>query len=231
MLAGNVAYISAKAGSKVLLVDGDPQGSVSSWFLQEALEYELADVLQGTISLEKALVELGENLCLVPTFGIGGSLKTYAENALEKEPLIFQDLGEGAERVGFDLVIYDLSPGIGRLERCILLGCDEVIAPLTPEYLSLDGVDIFSEFLGQVRKGFKKYVKHEKIVLNLLNKSFRRHEIYRDKIRELGYQLFEVGQDAKIPESQIMHLSLLEYDPHSRVIPELERLSKSLREG
>jgi hypothetical protein len=67
--------------------------------------------------------------------------------------------------------------------------------------------------------------------LNLLNKSFRRHDIYRDKIRELGYQLFEVGQDAKIPESQIMHQSLLEYDPHSRVIPELERLSKSLREG
>ena len=150
---------------------------------------------------------------------------------MEKEPFIFQDLGEEAERIGFDLVIYDLSTGIGRLERCILLGCDEVITPLTPEYLSLDGVDIFTECLGQVRKGFKKYVKHEKIVLNLLNKSFRRHDIYRDKIRELGYQLFEVGQDAKIPESQIMHQSLLEYDPHSRVIPELERLSKSLREG
>ena len=150
---------------------------------------------------------------------------------MEKEPFIFQDLGEEAERIGFDLVIYDLSTGIGRLERCILLGCDEVITPLTPEYLSLDGVDIFTEFLGQVRKGFKKYVKHEKIVLNLLNKSFRRHDIYRDKIRELGYQLFEVGQDAKIPESQIMHQSLLEYDPHSRVIPELERLSKSLRVG
>ena len=28
----------------------------------------------------------------------------------------------------------------------------------------------------------------------------------------------------KIPESQIMHQSFLEYDPHSRVIPELERL-------
>lgn len=228
-LSGNIAFIASKE-KRVLLIDGDPQGSMSSWFLSKTPDHELADVLQGQISLEDAMVKLNDNIFILPTFGIGGSLKEYSENALEKEPYIFDDLKDEAEKLGFTLIVYDVSPGIGRLERCILIGCHETITPLSPEYLSLDGVQIFTDFLTRIRKGFRKDIKHEKLVINMINKSFRRHDIYQTEIKKLGFQVFEVGQDSKIPESQMVHKCLLEYSPSSRVIPELKRLTNSLLE-
>ncbi len=229
-LSGNVAYIISE-NSKILLVDGDPQASLSSWLLNKSPEYELSDVLQGKATLREAIIQLNENLFILPSFGVGGNLRNYAENQLESEPYIFDELKEEATRLDFEFIVYDLSPAIGRLERCIILGSDETITPLTPEYLSLDGIEIFADFLERVKKGFKRTIKHEKIVINSMNEGYRRHKIYRDKIRNLNYKIFEVGQDKNIPESQMFHKSLMDFEPKSRVIPELKRLATALAEA
>ncbi len=226
-LSGNIAHIVSE-NSKVLLVDGDPQASLSSWLLNKNPEYELSDVLQGKTTLSESIIQLNENLFILPTFGVGGNLRNYADNRLDEEPYIFDELKEEAMKLKFNFMIYDLSPAIGRLERSIILGSDEVITPLTPEYLSLDGIEIFTDFLERVRKGFKRIIKHEKIVINLMNEQYRRHKIYRDKINSLNYEIFEVGQDKNIPESQMFHKSLIDFEPKSRAIPELKRLATAL---
>ncbi len=233
-LSGNVSYLLSKH-VKTLAIDGDPQGSLSSWLITESPKYELADVLQGKASLREALVQLNENLSILPTFGVGGSLRHYGETELEREPFIFEDLNTEMSKLGFAVAVYDTGPSTSRLERCILLGSSEVIVPLSPEYLSVDGIEIFEDFLQSIEKGFKRKVRHGKIVINLLNKRFSRHGIYADRIKRLsegkGYRVYEVGQDASIPESQTVHVSLPQYNPHSRVIPELERLAKDLLDG
>ena len=38
-----------------------------------------------------------------------------------------------AGRLGYDLAVIDTSPANGRLERCVLLGCDEVVPVLSPD--------------------------------------------------------------------------------------------------
>lgn len=223
-LAGNVAYLTK---FKTLLIDGDPQGSVSSWFLTEAPEYELADVLQGKATLSETMLELKDGLYLVPTFAIGGGLRAYSDMALDREPFIFQNLREEAESLGFEVVIYDLGPAAGRLERCVLLGCDEVVTPLTPEYFSVDGIEIFKQLLQEVQR-YRGEVQHRKIVLNLINRSFRRHVKYRDLVKGLEYEVFEVGQDAKLPEAQILHKSLVDYAPGSKILPDLRTLAEAI---
>ena len=195
-ISGNVARLASKH-QKTLLVDADPQGSLSSWLVSDSPAHELADVLRGTVTLREAILELGPRLGLVPTFGLGGSLEDFAENALEKEPFVFEELGAEAGRLGYELVIYDAHPGKTRLERCVVIGSGEVISPLTPEYLSLDGIEIFKGFLAEVQKGFRRTVRHDRLVLNMVNASFRRHAIYQEKIRALGFELFEVPQDSR----------------------------------
>jgi cellulose biosynthesis protein BcsQ len=47
-ISGTLACQSALDGYRTLLVDVDPQGNASSWFLNAAPTYELADVVQAS---------------------------------------------------------------------------------------------------------------------------------------------------------------------------------------
>jgi len=106
-------------GIPTLLVDVDPQGNASSWFLTGDLEYELSDVLQGLCYVDDAIVEVPnvKNLFVLPTFGIGGGLKTYAETKIAEEPYVLQDLVQELKQK-FDRIILDLPPGLGKPKFC-----------------------------------------------------------------------------------------------------------------
>lgn len=230
-LSGNIsAYLSGNY--KTVLIDADPQGNSSSWFItDQKVKFELADVLQGNCQLTDALVKITDSFYLFPTFGIGGSLKLYSENKLNDEPFIFEDLCNELEKQLFQVCIFDLSPGMSRLEKSVLLCVDEVITPLTPEYFSLDGIEIFNNELKKINKSFRRDINHKKIVLNNLNKSFNRHLTNLEKIKRLDYDLFIIPQDSKLAEAQSNNKSIFEYLPGSKSVPELQKLALAIMEG
>ncbi|MBP7554426.1 MAG: ParA family protein [Spirochaetes bacterium] len=227
-LSGNVAYSISKT-KKTIMLDCDPQGNLSSWFITDKnLQYELSDILKGNVPLKDVIYQITDNLFIIPTFGLNGSLKNYAETQLNDEPFIFEDLCVEIEKLGFEFAIFDLSPGMSKLEKCVLLAMDETITPLTPEFFSIDGIVIFNNELQKINKAYRKNVVHNKIVVNNINYSFRRHNIIYDKIKKLDYQIFTIGQDSKIAEAQLQNKSIYEYYPESKTIPELNNLAESL---
>ena len=173
-LSGNIAWLLSET-QKVAIVDCDPQGNTSSWFLTKAPAHELADVLQGSVEVKEALVDITDNLSILPTFSLDGVLKQYAETRLNDEPFIFEELGEELASLGYEILIYDLSPGMSRLEKSVLLAMNEVIVTLTPEYFSVDGITIFNNELQKLNYNFRRKVRFNRIACNMVNKSFRRH--------------------------------------------------------
>ena len=226
-LSGNIAWLLSKI-KKVALIDCDPQGNTSSWFLKEAPPHELADVLQGSVEVKEALIDITDNLSILPTFSLDGVLKQYAETRLNDEPFIFEELGEELNDLGYDTVIYDLSPGMSKLEKSVLIAMDEVIVPLTPEYFSVDGITIFNNELQKLNRNFRRNVRFNKIACNLVNRSFRRHTDFIQALKRLDYELFLIPQDTHLAECQIHHQPLSGYDRNSRALPELKRLAVSL---
>ena len=229
-LSGNLGHLASKT-HKTLLIDADPQGSLSSWLITDPFRHELADVMQGKSVLKDTMMKLRERLWILPTFGIGGHLKAFAETNLEEFPFAFKDVLKDAATLGMETVIVDCSPGLGRLERMIMVAAGEVITPLSPEFFSLDGIEIFADFVRTTRERFREPLEHRRIVLNMVNRRFRRHGIYRSRMMDLGYEIFEIGQDSRIPEAQMMHLPLAEYEPRARTIPELQRLADVITGG
>ena len=223
-LSGNVAGALSR-DRKVALIDCDPQASLTSWLVEDPPDLELADALVDTRRTGDALVERG-GFWMIPTFGVDGALQAFADNQLDDMPFVFDDLCQALEASGFEVAIFDLSPGFGRLEKRILAVMQEVITPLTPEYFGLDGIEIFAHALADLRKNFRSQVRHRVIVANMMNRSFRRHTAYHGQLEDLDYQLYTVSQDSKLSEAQTYHQTIFEYAPRSRSVPDLERLAE-----
>lgn len=226
-LSGNIAYCSGQS-RKTILIDVDPQGNSSSWFITETPKYELVDILRGNTEAGEAIIHLSEQFYILPTFGLTGALKQYAESQLNDTPFIFEDLCGELEKLGFVIAVFDLSPGMSRLEKCVLLAMDEVVTPLTPEYFSIDGISIFNNELKKINKAYRRNVQHKKIIANNVNRTFRRHNVFYNQFKALDYELFSIGQDSKLAESQIYNKSIFEYYPASKAIPELKKLTSAI---
>ena len=203
-ISGTLACESALNGVKTLIIDCDPQGNVSSWFLSKPPKYELADVLQGKCYVDAAIIPVPgiDNLYILPTFGIGGSLKLYSETKLAEEPYVLQDLVTEVSK-DFTHIVLDLSPGLGRLERSALIASDEVVSPMTSEVFSLDGLEIFIHELQKLKKNMRSQVKHNKIIINSYDTRIKQHrDIYAAAMESGNYKVYLIPVDPIFRKAQ-----------------------------
>ncbi len=142
----------AAAGRRVLLVDLDPQASLTLATIGESSGSCIAEVigtsLPGTISLAQIIRPLGERLDLAP----GGLSLSVSEIGLitrmGRENILKKALG-GLN--GYDTVIIDCGPALGLLVENALNAADGVLIPTLPTPIDLRGVAILMESLSAVR--------------------------------------------------------------------------------
>ncbi len=230
-MAGSVGYALRRHG-RVLLIDGDPQGNLTSWYLGDGdLQRELADVMQGRCDLAEAILGVREDLDLLGTFAVAGDLKEWSETQLVSKPFAFEQLCEQARGLGYDFLIFDLGPGISILEKSILAYIDEVVPVVAAEYFSADGVEIFEHELERLRQDRKAEFVAERMVVNRVNNRYALHKAYQDVLRGRHYRVFTVHQSTGISDCVPEHSTVFEYDPKNRNLAVLESLAAELATG
>lgn len=150
----SVASQLAVDGKKTLFIDADPQGNATGWILKE-LNHELADVLFNSCQVEEAIQGTSiDNLFILPTAGLGGDLRLYAETKASQKPFIIKQLLPKLEALGFEYVIIDTSPAFSPLEKSCFLASDEVIPVMQIDIFSTDGLSVFSRMIEELRTDF-----------------------------------------------------------------------------
>lgn len=218
---GNVGHAMARHGHRVLMVDADPQGNLSSWFLTAAPDYELADVLTGRCKPLKASVSLRPNLWLIPTFGLGGGLSEWADTKAPAEPFAIADLIEKL-RPAFDVILFDIGPGTSAFGQVVNSAVDTVVPVVLPEYFSVDGLEIFNDYMESIRTKRRSTAKPGPVVINRVDLRQATHKRYM----ELGEIV--IGQSTDISDATIAHQTVFEFAKHNRFAHEYERLGVTL---
>jgi cellulose biosynthesis protein BcsQ len=226
-IAGNTAYMMAHS-DRTLLVDGDPQGNTTSWWITDSIPWEMADILMDRCRLHQAIMQVRENFYILPTFGIDGGLKEYAEMKLTNQPYAFEDLLREIENEDFKYVVFDLGPGISLLERSILSEVQEIVGVAQTEFFSVDGIEIFENELKRLRKERRAKAQTNKLVINRVNRSYLYHNQYYDHLDGLKYRVFTIGQSTEISDAIPNHKALAEYAPKNKFIREFETLAGAL---
>jgi len=224
---GNIAW-ELRAKGRVLLVDADPQGNLSSWIHPAPFDLELADVLAGSAQLADAIRPVREGLDLLPTFAIGGGLKEWAETKLYGRPQTFGRLVRDVAALGYEYLVFDMSPGASFLERSIVAACDEALPVLRPEVFSVDGLEVFDETLREIRDDLGGRATAPRLVVNGLNRSIPTHCAYCDGLAGIGRELFVVPTSARIVSAQTERLFLAEAAPGDRPLAEYAKIAEAI---
>jgi len=135
--AVNLAAGLALKGYRTLLIDMDAQGNVSVSFGAQT-RHTLYHVLMGHISAAEAAVRVRDNLYLLP-----------ANETLAACEIKLAQMARGRDRVlagrmegikAYDYVVIDCGPSLSLLNQNALTYADQVLIPVSCDYLSLVGV-------------------------------------------------------------------------------------------
>lgn len=141
----NLAAALARAGKHVLLVDLDPQASLTEYFLPPSqLDETVYDLLENNTTI--APLELGEYIQLLPT-NINLAL---AERTLQGKINAEKLLARKLRPYKFDYCLIDCLPSLGILTRNALAAADGVLIPVTTEIMAERTVKLMLDSIQEV---------------------------------------------------------------------------------
>lgn len=223
----SLSHALAIQKQRVLLVDADPQGNSSNWLEPSDIEYELADVIGGKTTFEKAIVKASQGFDMVVTFP-DGDLRGESESELPKKPFLFEDFFSKIENE-YDYLIVDTSPSFSPLERSVCIAVDEVICPVELEFFAVDGLGQFDKNIQNLNENWRKNIKLDKIILTKENKSYSRHKLLLEILKKKkGYSFFTVRQDALMAECIGLNKTIFDRDRRAKSAVDYMKIAQGI---
>ena len=199
----NLGIGLAQEGKKVLLIDGDPQGSLTislGYEEPDEMEYSLATLMMNIVNdekmnIEKTILHHKEGVDLIPANIELSAIEVSLVNAMSRE-LILRSMVEKL-RDFYDFIIIDCMPSLGMMTINALACADSVLIPVQAAYLPVKGLQQLIKTIGRVAlkeqdydkyaRKMKKYLKWELIILD----DFLLHTITDEREIKILFELLE----------------------------------------
>lgn len=219
----NLAVGLAKAGERVLVVDGDPQGNLGLFFgARERAKPDSGDLcgLLAALSrgekaaLRKALLpQVRRGLDLLPA-GDRGLRHELGDAAIRAAAPGFAALLAAARR-DYDWIVIDCSPSNGELERLLIAASEAVVVPLEYQIFSVAGLEALVEDVASIGAETGRPIRVHCALFTKAENNVSRVEAYREIFSRLRLPVFEVCKSEYVPRSLERSKSLFESAPSS----------------
>lgn len=201
----NLGIGLANEGKKVLLVDCDPQGSLTISLgnpQPDQLPVTLASLLGKVMNdvepaPQEGILHHSEGVDLMPANIELSGLEVSLVNVMSREKILKQYL-DGIKS-GYDYILLDCMPSLGMLTVNTLAAADSILVPVQAQYLSAKGLEQLLQTINKVRKQINPKLKIDGILLTMVDNR-------TNDAREISALLRETyGTKLKVFDSTIPH--------------------------
>ena len=215
----NLSSCLAAKGQKVLAIDMDPQGNMSSGLGidKDNVDYTVYDLLIGEATIEQVLhKEAIENLDVIPAnIDLSGAEIELLET--ENKEYILRD--EVLKiRSNYDYVIIDCPPSLSMLTINSMTTADTVLVPIQCEYYALEGLSQLIKTIELVKERLNENLEMEGVVFTMYdartNLSLQVVENVKDNLDQTIFKTI-IPRNIRLAEAPSHGLPINLYDPRS----------------
>ena len=221
----NVGASLASRGYRVLMIDLDPQASLTIYTGLEPYDYEnsIVDVLKNPKQdISKCVVSIREKLSIIPSRIELAS----AESELLGRPARELTLARAISGIkdDYDYILIDCPPQLSTLTINALACTDKVIIPCKTDYLAYRGLEALDETLATVKTYFKPDIESLGVLATMYDARVADDKdllnFYKEKYKVIGV----IKRTAQAKKGLYDGLSSVEFMPHSEIAKEYERV-------
>lgn len=229
----------ARKGKKVLLVDTDPQASMTISLgnqQPDQLAPTIADLMTKVmndipIAPGEGILHHPEGIDLLPANIALAGTEVSLVNAMSRETILKQVLA--CNRQDYDCIIIDCMPSLGMLTINALAAADRVIIPVQAHYLSAKGLEQLLQTIAKVRRQMNPKLKIDGILMTMVDGRTNNAKEITTLIRETyggKIKVFEMAipHSVRAAEASLTGKSIFEYDPGGKVAQAYRALTKEV---
>jgi len=222
----NLAFGLAMQGKRVLIVDNDPQGNVSTCLGGESYK-DMYDLLIENADVQECIAHIAPNLDLLKSKETLTKAEFILMGEASRETVLRRKL---APIKGYDYIIVDCPPSLGLLNQNALLYSDEAIIPATTDVLGFDALKKMMTAIHKINEVFGHNIQITKVIPTMHDV---RNKICVETLSKMQNEYYNLVADpirisSKFKEAPDKKKSIFEYDKSGKGAEDYERLVKNV---
>lgn len=215
----NLSACLAELGKKVLALDLDPQGNMTSGLGvdKDEIENSVYDLIIGNAGIEECICKsVLENLDVLPS-NIDLSAAEIEMIGIENKEFIIKNEMERIKD-NYDYVIIDCPPALSMLTINAMTTADSVLVPIQCEYYALEGLSQLIHTIELVQERLNSSLQIEGVVFTMYdartNLSLQVVENVKDNLNQNIYKTI-IPRNIRLAEAPSYGMPINMYDPKS----------------
>lgn len=226
-------------GKKVLLVDMDPQGSLTISLghpKADELPVTVADIMakvlrEETIAPGEGILHHPEGVDLMPANISLSGMEVSLVNVMSREQVLKEYID--SVKGNYDYVLIDCMPSLGMLTVNALAAADKLVIPVQAQYLSAKGLEQLLQTVNKVRRQINPKLKIDGILLTMVDGRTNYAKDISNLIRDtygskLKVYKTEIPHSVRAAEISAEGKSIFAHDPKGKVAEAYKNLTKEV---